>query len=217
MTKTCALFIGNSFTARNDLPGLVAQLVAAGGKGELGCELISISGAPLRTHLNKGEAHKRMQSQHFDYVVLQEQSTLPIKNAARCLENIRDFDALIRKAGARTVLYMTWARRNAPQTQDALSTAYIEAGSATGAIVVPAGLAWQRCLQDHPDILLHDKDQSHPNPAGSYLAACTFYAALFLGRSRSIPAIAIDLQDHEIDALHTAALETVRTFNKGQR
>ena len=31
MAKTSALFIGNSFTARNDLPGLVAQLVAAGG------------------------------------------------------------------------------------------------------------------------------------------------------------------------------------------
>ena len=28
MAKTRALFIGNSFTARNDLPGLVAQLVS---------------------------------------------------------------------------------------------------------------------------------------------------------------------------------------------
>ena len=77
-----------------------------------------------------------------------------------------------------------------------------------------AGLAWQRCLQDHPDILLHDMDQSHPSLAGSYLAACTFYAALFLGRSRSIPAIDIDLQEHEIDALHTAALETMRAHKK---
>ena len=27
------LFIGNSFTARNDLPGLIARLAAARGKG----------------------------------------------------------------------------------------------------------------------------------------------------------------------------------------
>ena len=214
MAKIRALFIGNSFTTRNDLPGLVSQLVAAGGKGELGCELISISGAPLRTHLNNGDAQERMRSQHYEYVVLQEQSTLPIKNAGRSLENICDFDTHIRAAGARTVLYMTWARRSAPQDQDALSTAYIQAGSVTGAIVVSAGLAWQRCLQDHPEILLHDKDGSHPNLAGSYLAACAFYAALFLGRSRSIPAIDIDLQEHEIDALHTAALETVRAHKK---
>ena len=130
MAKTRSLFIGNSFTARNDLPGLVAQLVAAAGKGELEHELISINGAPLRTHLNKGEAHKRMQASRFDYVVLQEQSTLPVKNSARTAENIRDFDTLIKETGAQTVLYMTWARQNAPETQVDLSQTYTSAESA---------------------------------------------------------------------------------------
>ena len=59
---TRVLFIGNSFTARNDLPGLLAQLVHAGGKGELECELISAGGASLRMHLNKGEAQERLQA-----------------------------------------------------------------------------------------------------------------------------------------------------------
>ena len=215
MAKTRALFIGNSFTARNDLPGLVAQLVAAAGKGELEHELISINGAPLRTHLNKGEAHKRMQASRFDYVVLQEQSTLPVKNSARTAENIRDFDTLIKETGAQTVLYMTWARQNAPETQVDLSQTYTSAGREVGATVVPAGLAWQRCLADHPDLVLHDKDQSHPNLAGSYLAACVFYATLFIGRSRSIPNISIDLE--QTDALHDAALKTVRAYKKKGR
>ena len=43
------LFIGNSFTARNDLPGLVAELAAARGK-TLQHRLISAGGASLRTH-----------------------------------------------------------------------------------------------------------------------------------------------------------------------
>ena len=30
---TCALFIGNNFTAGADLPDLLARLVSAGGKG----------------------------------------------------------------------------------------------------------------------------------------------------------------------------------------
>ena len=140
--KTRALFIGNSFTARNDLPGLLAQLVTAGGKGKLEHELISINGAPLRTHLNKGEAQRRMQAARWDYVVLQEQSTLPVKNATRTAENIRDFDAVIKKAGAQTVLYMTWARQNAPETQDDLAATYTRSGRELGATVVPAGLAW---------------------------------------------------------------------------
>ena len=30
---TCTFFIGNNFTAGNDLPDLLARLVSAGGKG----------------------------------------------------------------------------------------------------------------------------------------------------------------------------------------
>ena len=81
---------------------------------------------------------------------------------------------------------MTWARQNAPETQETLSETYTQVGRELAATVVPAGLAWQHCLATHPDIVLHDKDQSHPNLAGSYLAACTFYATLFIGRSRTI-------------------------------
>ena len=184
---TRILFIGNSFTARNDLPGLLGQLVHAGGKGELECELISSGGASLRMHLNKGEAQTRLQTSGWDYVVLQEQSTLPVKNPKRTGENIREFDAVIKAAQAQTVLYMTWARQNAPETQAALSETYTEAGREIGATVVPVGLAWRDCLAAHPAIVLHDKDQSHPNLAGSYLAACAFYATLFIGRPSPFP------------------------------
>ena len=208
------LFIGNSFTARNDLPGLLAKLTAAGDKGALEHELISVNGAPLRTHLNKGEALRRMQASHWDYVVLQEQSTLPVKNPVRTAENIRDFDAEIKSSGARTVLYMTWARQNAPDNQAVLSETYTQVGHELSAVVVPVGLAWQHCLAASPEIGLHDKDQSHPNLAGSYLAACTFYATLFMGRSRSIPEIDIALATDAVYALHSSALETVRAYKK---
>src|SRR4051812_44654659 len=111
-----ALFIGNSFTARNDLPGMVAQLAAAAGE-RLEHRLLTISGASLRTHWNKGEALREIQAGGYDRVVLQEQSTLPLTNRLRMHENVRLFDAAIRAGGARTVLYMTWARRHAPETQ----------------------------------------------------------------------------------------------------
>ncbi|NKB72028.1 MAG: hypothetical protein GKR89_33540 [Candidatus Latescibacteria bacterium] len=208
------LFIGNSFTARNDLPGLVSQLVAAGDKGQLETELISAGGASLRLHLNKGEAQQRLHTGFWDYAVLQEQSTLPVKNPIRTAENIRDFNAAIKASGTQTVLYMTWARQDAPQTQDELARVYSETGREIGATVAPVGLAWQRCLEK-TDIALHDKDKSHPNLAGSYLAACVFYATLFMGRSRSIPTIDIALDAGVVETLHKAASETVRAFKKG--
>src|SRR6266700_222291 len=102
------LFIGNSFTARNDLPGLIAKLAEAQGR-TLHYQLITAGGASLRAHWNAGEAQKIIQGGKFDFVVLQEQSTLPVKNAKRMHENVRLFDETIRTAGSKTILYMTWA------------------------------------------------------------------------------------------------------------
>src|SRR5206468_12708287 len=137
------LFIGNSFTARNDLPGLIARLAAARGKS-LEHRLISAGGASLRTHWNGGEALKAIQSGQYDHVVLQEQSTLPVKNARRMHENVRLFDEAVRASGARTVLYVTWARLSAPQSQQLITDAYADVGRELGATVAPVGPAWQR-------------------------------------------------------------------------
>ena len=175
------LFIGNSFTARNDLPGMIAALAAAAG-GRLEHRLVSVGGASLRTHWNKGEAAAAIRGGRYDYIVLQEQSTLPVKNAARMHENVRLFDGVIRAAGAKTALYLTWARRHAPAAQKAITDAYQSIGRELGATVVPAGVAWERFLAAHDRPALHDKDESHPTVAGSYLAACVFFATLF-GRS----------------------------------
>ena len=198
------LFIGNSFTARNDLPGLIAQLTAARGK-RLQHRLISAGGASLRTHWNGGEAPKAIQECQYDRVVLQEQSTLPVKNATRMHENVRLFDEAIKAAGATTTLYMTWARRNAPESQQAISDAYASIGQELGATVVPVGLAWQRFLGKHDEPVLHDKDQSHPTLAGSYLAACVFLAVLFGESPVGADAEVAGLSEKDLALLQKAA------------
>ena len=172
------LFVGNSFTARNNVPGLLADLADARGI-RLDHRLISAGGASLRMHWNKGDAQRAIEETRYDYVVLQEQSTLPVKNAVRMHENVRLFDAAIRASGAKTALYLTWARANAPQTQAAINDAYTTIGAELGAIVVPVGVAWQEFRRQHERPLLHDKDNSHPTLAGSYLAACVFLATLY--------------------------------------
>ena len=171
------LFIGNSFTQRNNMPGLLADMAAA---RDL-CvkhELISAGGASLRSHWNAGRTAKAVETGGYNYVVLQEQSTLPVKNAKRMVENVRLFDESIKRAGSKTVLYMTWARQHTPEAQQVITDAYNTIGDELGAIVVPVGLAWQNFLAKHDKPVLHDRDQSHPTLAGSYLAACVFLAVL---------------------------------------
>jgi hypothetical protein len=41
------------------------------------------------------------------------------------------------------------------------------------------GYAWFVVRQQDPGIELWQSDQSHPSQAGTYLAACVFYATLF--------------------------------------
>src|SRR5688572_30366924 len=155
------LYIGNSFTSRHDLPGLVGKLANVAGL-DYEHQLICAGGASLRRHWNAGTATKLIDRGGFDFVVLQEQSTLPFKNAQRMNENVRLFDGRIKAAGAKTALYLTWARRHAPQTQAAITEAYTSIGTELSALVIPAGVAWQRLLKAYDKPILHDRDDSHP-------------------------------------------------------
>ena len=203
------LFIGNSFTARNDVPGLIARMADARGH-TLEHELISAGGASLRMHWHKGDAPKAIEQTRWDYVVLQEQSTLPVKNAQRTHENIRLFDEAIKASGAKMALYLTWARQKVPETQKALTDCYTTIGEELGATIIPAGVAWERLLRrkDHP--VLHDKDGSHPTLAGSYLAACVFFAVLFDESPVGIPFDSKGLTAAEVELLQTTAWETAQ-------
>ncbi len=211
-----ALFIGNSFTARNELPGLIAQLAAARGKS-LQHRLISAGGASLRTHWNAGHAPKAIADGHYDYVVLQEQSTLPVKNAKRMYENVRLFAEAIQVAGAKTVLYMTWARRHAPESQQAITDAYNSIGREVGATVVPVGAAWQRFLRKHAQPVLHDRDQSHPALAGSYLAACVFLAVLFKESPVGIAAEVAGLNEEDLIRLQKTAWQECKSILQSRK
>jgi hypothetical protein len=198
------LFIGNSFTQRNDLPGLLAEM-AVERKACIRHELISVGGASLRTHWNAGQAIKKITNDLYDYVVLQEQSTLPMKNAQRMAENVRLFDETIKQAGSKTVLYMTWARQHAPESQQAITESYNSIGKEVGAIVVPVGFAWAKFIAKHDKPSLYDRDQSHPSLAGSYFAACVFLAALLKINPVGIAAGGAGLDEVDRKILQVAA------------
>ena len=60
-----------------------------------------------------------------------------------------------------------------------LADAYTLAGNQNQVLVIPAGLAFARAVQQRPELNLYIADKRHPSLAGTYLAACTVYAALF--------------------------------------
>jgi hypothetical protein len=174
------LFVGNSFTLRNQLPRLLRDLAAAAEQPvDVEYRMIMAGGASLRRHWNSGAPQGALAQSPFDFVVLQEQSTLPLKNPARYHENVRLFVPLIAQHGSRMVLYLTWSRRDVPQQQVDLTRTVERIAAETHALVVPVGVVWHAALAAHAGLALYDADGSHPTAMGSYLAACVFLVALF--------------------------------------
>jgi hypothetical protein len=83
---------------------------------------------------------------------------------------------------------MTWARLNEPENETVIVQAYNKIGRELGATVARVGPAWERVLDEKPSIKLHMEDRSHPTPAGTYLAACVFYATLLNDSPVGLPA-----------------------------
>ncbi len=189
-SKLRVLFIGNSYTYFNNLPQLLTGLAASAKPSQtIETEMVTVGGATLKSLWAGGKPQTALSGGKWDYVVLQEQSTLgmsrmvdgipQISDPKNFHEAVRMMDPEIKKAGAKPLLYMTWARKDSPDKQPLLTDAYQSIGKELGDTVVPVGLAWQAALKAKPTLELHVADKSHPTPTGSYLAACVFYATLF--------------------------------------
>ncbi|HEU4328638.1 MAG TPA: SGNH/GDSL hydrolase family protein [Roseiflexaceae bacterium] len=176
------LFIGNSHTFVNDLPGQLTALASQAGEQPLATETVAVGGATLRDHWQQGRALERIRAGGWDYVVLQDQSQRPLLDPEGMAADVRRFDEEIRKAGARTVLYITWTHQAEQRLQRQITAAYRRIAAERGALVAPVGPAWQEALRRQPRLALYQPDQIHAAPAGTYLAAYVFYATLF-GRS----------------------------------
>jgi hypothetical protein len=191
------LFIGNSYTYVNNLPEMFSKLAEAG-RHPVETVMVAPGGWRLQDHWEKGEAPKVLRGGKWDYVVLQEQSTLAtnflldgkprVKNDEAFRPWAEKWSAEIGKTGARPVFYLTWARKATPEDQSVLTDAYMRAAKSNQALVAPVGIAWSQVRQQNPSIELFFTDGSHPSPAGTYLAACTFYAAIFHASPVGLPA-----------------------------
>jgi hypothetical protein len=180
------LFVGNSYTYVNNLPGMFAQLAQSGGR-QVFVDSVAPGGWTLAQHAASGQTLNKIADGRWNFVVLQEQSIVPAVEPSRTRDMypaVRLLNDKIQNAGARTVLYMTWGRRdglaqfgfqNYSDMQEQLIQGYSGIAEELGALLAPVGEAWRR--EPTPD--LWQGDGSHPSLKGTYLAACVFYAAIF--------------------------------------
>jgi glutaredoxin len=150
-------------------------------------------GFGLVEHAATGRLQSHLRSAQWDTVVLQDQAQQPALRPAAREERVnapaRVLNAAIRAAGAKTVFYLTFARRDGdPQNfpiddfdamQGRLVDGYTQIARELNAALIPVGAIWQAVHHAHPELDLWVQDGMHPTVAGSYLAACAFYAHFY--------------------------------------
>ena len=189
--ETRILFVGNSYTGQ--VRKTVSGFIKASPEGSTThMEFISPGGKNLESHLRNKATTDKIREGKWDYVFLQDQSQTPAVFPKRFESGAKGLDKLIDAAGAKTVFYQTWGRRDGDKMnaelfptyesmQKALSKSYISAAKECDAILAPVGDTWALVREANPELgkALYKGDGSHPSEKGAYLAACVFYATIF--------------------------------------
>ena len=183
------LFVGNSYTYGNDLPGVVRALGAATPGAAMEVDSVTKGSAALSSHWEEGVARARIESGGFDAVVLQGKSDEAAYGKDWFYTYARLFAEASRDAGARPVWYATWAPnwQTAPHFRTrTIDHAYRTAAEEWGGTVARVGRAWLLALAEQPIVETYDADGEHPSPAGTLLAACTLFLAI-TGKKAVVP------------------------------
>jgi len=192
------LFLGNSYTSVNDLPTITSLVTKSAGDS-----LIYSSSTPggytFNQHSTNATSTSLINQGGWDYVVLQEQSQLPsftdpeVQTLVFPYATVLNNMILAADSCTETIFYMTWGRKNGDASNCAvwppvctyegmdslLHLRYMMMAEDNNAEVSPVGAVWHYLRQNASGIELYNADESHPSPAGSYAAACTFYTSMF--------------------------------------
>lgn len=197
-SKLRVLFVGNSFTAANNLPEIVRNVTASAGDSIFTIG-ISPGGYSLENHSTDPATISNIAIGNWNYVVLQEQSQRPAFPDADVATDVYPYatrlDSLIHATNkcGRTMFFQTWGYRdgdalNCPifppictykGMDSMLAIRYDIMANTNRAVLSPVGTVFKAIRTINPSLNLYEPDGSHPSANGSYAAAVTFYTVIF--------------------------------------
>ena len=171
------LFVGNSLTYTNDLPGIVEAFGRAG-EVPVAVGTIAFPNFSLEDHWVRGDARGALASGEWDVVVMQQgPSSLP-ENQEHLKQWVGRFAEEAQMYGTDAAVYQVWPSAERSFAFPAVIEAYANAAEAADATLLPAGAAWQDAWAREPRLEFYGPDGFHPSVAGTYLAALVIYGGL---------------------------------------
>ena len=228
------LLIGNSFTYFHNMPAILEAISNSSAGPRIKTTMVATGGAQLEDSWEAGSALSEIRKGGWNYVVLNEQSSLgdllivnqhrEIADPAHFWKYANLFDREIRKVGAKTVVMMTWKDKAASdRSQQALDFAFVQFAKSNGAVVAPVSLAWKRIRETAAGVNLYFADDHHPSAEGSYLLACVLFTTLTghnpVGAINTIKGTPVDedegtILQGKIETLVAIPIETARTLQQ---
>jgi hypothetical protein len=184
------LFIGNSLTYVNDLPGTLATIAASTGD-TIRTMTVAYPDFALEDHATQGDAPRAIAIGGWQYVVLQQGPSAVEANRQNLIQNTIAFDAKVRAVNGRTALYSVWPQSvniaDFPRSIDS----YKMAADAVHGLFLPVGSAWQAAWARDPSLQLYAGDGLHPSPLATYLAAAVMYERITGKDARALTDVAV--------------------------
>jgi hypothetical protein len=168
--EVALLFMGNSHTAVNDVPGMVTTMVRAA----LPTKSVASMTAPgimfLDERVQDGATLQLLRGRRWNVVVLQAQRSSSSWTVDYPITGAVSLVRMAREAGAVPILFPEWPRRDVIESQ-LLYNLYVSIAREGAACVAPIPQAFDLAIARHPSLVLHAADGNHSAPAGAFLAA----------------------------------------------
>jgi len=188
------LFVGNSYTHMNEMPFIFDKIAKSKGKS-VHVEMNTRSGSSFQIHTTRPDLFQTIKSRKWDFIVLQgysrelsyepeylDTATMPY------IQQILD-SVYLNDSCTNVLLYMTWGYKEGflereetdtyEKMADKIAAGYQYLSDSLNLPIVPVGMVWKNVRKKYPEIELYDADKAHPSKNGSYIAASSFYTAIF--------------------------------------
>ena len=195
------LFLGNSLTYTNDLPGMFERLLEAALDEDVFVASVALPNYGLPDHWSRTQSRDAISAGGWEVVILQ-QGPSATEGRPYLLDYAEAFAPEIRAAGAEPALYMVWPASSRPFDFDGVFDSYRTAAENVDGWFFPAGEAWRVAWETDPDVPLYGPDGFHPSSLGPYLAARAMVEQIAAVDARDLSAADAGLSiDAEVDTL----------------
>ena len=217
------LFVGNSLTYTNDLPGTVEAVAAAAGLS-VGTAMVAQPNFSLEDHWARGIGEVIREATP-DLVVVQQGPSSTPANQAYLQEWTEVVATAVRDAGAEIALLMVWPPVSQSERFDLVRDSYLNAAQSAGGWFIPAGEAFRPLLaRADPAWSPVGGDGFHPSGVGTITAAFVIVGTLLDQRVTGLPlemtapggAPSVSLTQDAADVLHPMVDSVVAAWAASQ-